>query len=653
VTAATAGKVEYWDQVATRSWGGYITALEAHTIVQAQQAAPQPLHALDVGCGGGRWSRLLRDLGWSVTALDVDPDALAACADLNPGIDCRLVGPEDRQLPAEDASVSLVVCIEVREVAHSDWFLPEVRRVLRPGGQLVAVTWNRTSLRGQVADAVSRIRLSQPHAWYRTSYRSWRQQLRTAGLDVESERGLCWFPFTRTSDSRLVPVCVAIEERLGLSRLVTLSPWVLVTASKPLDGRLGPSSIAPRSTPLPERELLTTSPGGTPEGGNDRAVRVDRHTDPAPELLAAWDRLVASTPGTDVTQLSVWSRVRRSEGFRTEYVFAQRGGKLVGGAQILLRGVRGVARVGLVSYGPLIAEDVEERAEVVEGLARELARLPAVRMLFVQPAEGGEDIRQALQAQGFRPSSAGIAPTGSVRLDLTRSEDDIRRGLPPRLRSWIRRWPDHGVTVRRGDGEDIPVLASLMRAAATAHGYRSPSDKYLRHMYRELSATGNAALFIGEVHGRPVSADVVTMCGAMVRGRFGGFDRTGEGARLSVPGAVRWEIIRWAKQSGYRWLDFGGLSEQTLCDAVDRGIRMSGDWPGADQAKLRYGGVPFRYPAPVELIRPRPLRSVYETVARSEWGRATLHRLKVALRSRPSRRREGRADSTSTPGAQA
>jgi lipid II:glycine glycyltransferase (peptidoglycan interpeptide bridge formation enzyme) len=394
-------------------------------------------------------------------------------------------------------------------------------------------------------------------------------------------------------------------------------------------------------------------PGGTPEEENDRTVRVDRYTDPEPELLAAWDRLVASTPGTDVTQLSVWSRVRRSEGFRTEYLFARRDGTLVGGAQILLRGVRGLARIGLVSYGPLIADDVEERAEVVESLARELVRLPAVRMLFVQPAEGGEDIRQALQARGFRPSTAGIAPTGSVRLDLTRSEEDIRRGLPPRLRSWIRRWPDHGVTVRRGDEEDIPVLASLMRAAATARGYREPGEKYLRHMYRELSATGNAALFIGEVHGKPVSADVVTMCGAMVRGRFGGFDRTGEGARLSVPGAVRWEIIRWAKASGYRWLDFGGLSEQTLCDAVDRGIRMSGDWPGADQAKLRYGGVPFRYPGPVELIRPRPLRSAYDTVARSEWGRAKLHDLKVALRNRPSRRRPGRTDPTTTPGAQA
>ena len=47
-------------------------------------------------------------------------------------------------------------------------------------------------------------------------------------------------------------------------------------------------------------------------------------------------------------------------------------------------------------------------------------------------------------------------------------------------------------------------------------------------MYRELAPTGNAALFIGEVHGKPVCADMVTMCGDMVRGRFGGFDRTGE-----------------------------------------------------------------------------------------------------------------------------
>jgi len=379
------------------------------------------------------------------------------------------------------------------------------------------------------------------------------------------------------------------------------------------------------------------------------AVTVHLHTHPTDELLSAWDRLVSSTGGTDVTQLSVWARVRSLERFHPSYLFVRRDGCLIGGAQVLLRGVRGLGSIGYTSYGPLLTVQGEERAEAAEAVALGLARLPGVRMLFVQPAEGTDDLRLALLRHGFRPSAAGIAPAGSVRLDLDRSLDDIRRAFPPRLRSWTRRWADAGVTVRIGDESDVPTLTRLQRAAAEARGYaRPPHPEYVRHMVSELLRTGNAALFVGEVDGTPVTADVVTTCGTTVRGRLSGFDRKGPGGRLSVPGAARWEIIRWAKASGYRWLDFGGLTEQTLRDAVDLGLRRSDAWPGADQAKMQYGGVAFRYPGPVELIRPRPLRAAYDLATGSDLGRARLRQAQILLRSRSTGRGKSHEDGSTT-----
>ena len=363
------------------------------------------------------------------------------------------------------------------------------------------------------------------------------------------------------------------------------------------------------------------------------AVTVQLTADPGPEQLAAWDRLVTATPGSDVTQLSVWARVRACAGFRAAYLFARRDGALTGGVQVMLRRVPGLGQIGYASYGPVLAAEGDVRADAVRELTAGLTGLPGVRMLFVQPAEDTHDVRAALLARGFRPSSAGIAPVGSTRLDLDRSDDEIRKGFPPRLRSWTRRWPDAGVTVRIGDADDIPILADLQRSAAESQGYAPPArPEYLRQMYAELARTGNAALFVGEVHGVPVSADLVTMCGTTVRGRLSGFDRTGPAGRLSVPGAARWEIIRWARRSGYRWLDFGGLSEQTLREVVD-GEARSGDRPGPDSAKLQYGGVAFRYPGPVELIRPRWVRSAYDSVNGHPWGRERLRRAKLALRS--------------------
>jgi lipid II:glycine glycyltransferase (peptidoglycan interpeptide bridge formation enzyme) len=363
-------------------------------------------------------------------------------------------------------------------------------------------------------------------------------------------------------------------------------------------------------------------------------VVVGREDRPDAGVLREWDRLVEGTPGTDITQLSVWARVRSLERFSPTYLFARRRGSLLGGAQVLVRHVRGLGRIGYVAYGPVVAGCDEDRSEAGRALATALAQLAGVRMLFVQPPEEGADGRQALVSHGFRPSSAGIAPTGSVRLDLTRCESEILRQFPPRLRSWTRRWAREGVTVRLGDETDVPLLARLMHSAANTRGYtRPPRLEYLRHMYIELARTGHAAMFIGEARGVPVTADVVTMCGTTLRGRLSGFDRRGDGGRLLVPGAARWEIIRWAKRLGYEWLDFGGLSEHTLRDAVDRGVARCDSWPGADRAKMQYGGVPFRYPGPVELIQPRLVRHGFDAVNGCEWGRAMLHRVKVRLRS--------------------
>ncbi len=367
---------------------------------------------------------------------------------------------------------------------------------------------------------------------------------------------------------------------------------------------------------------------GTPTG----VLTTEQHDSPCAEVLGQWDRLVAETPGTDVTQLSVWARVRAAEGFTPAYVLTRRGGRLVGGAQVLLRRVPVLRLIGYVPYGPLVLP-AADRAAVVDDLARALADLDGVRMLFVQPPEGGEDVRAALLGRGFRPSTAGIAPTGSVRLDLDRCEEELRSGLPPRLRSLIRRAGERGVRIRRGDEDDVPVLAELMRLSGDACGYRPPDEDHLRRLYAELARTGNAALFIGEVRGVPVTADLVTMCGSMVRGRLGGFDRSGDGARLGVPGVARWEIVRWARSEGYRWLDFGGLAEETLHDAVDEGIRSSTSWSGVDQAKMRFGGEAFRYPGAVELIRPAVVRQVFDAVSAHDCGRAALHRAKVRLRA--------------------
>ncbi len=250
----------------------------------------------------------------------------------------------------------------------------------------------------------------------------------------------------------------------------------------------------------------------------------------------------------------------------------------------------------------------------------------------MQPPDDGHDVSGALLIRGFRASEAGISPAGTLRLDLTRSEDELRAGLGRRLRYWTTKWPQRGVRVRLGGPRDVGLLVELMTLTARQHGYAPLPRDYVETFYRELAPRGHAVLFVGEVDGRPVAADLLTGCGGVLKGRLGGFDRLGDAGRLSVPGAVRWEAIRWAKREGYRWFDFGGIDRGMLHDLMAAPDRDDDRWPSADRAKLAFGGRPFAYPQAVELVRPWPLRAAYDAARNSARGRAALEAASQRLR---------------------
>ena len=138
----------YWEQVAETRWGAYITEIERRAIEFASSIARPIEKAVEIGCEGGRWSKLLSDLGWGMTCIDVDEKVLQVCRERIPEAVCLLSLPEATSIPCETTSLRLALCVEVRPVMRSSWFFEEITRVLLPGGLVVGVVWNNRSLRG-------------------------------------------------------------------------------------------------------------------------------------------------------------------------------------------------------------------------------------------------------------------------------------------------------------------------------------------------------------------------------------------------------------------------------------------------------------------------------------------------------------------------
>jgi SAM-dependent methyltransferase len=97
--------------------------------------APRGL-ALDVGCGEGRLSRLLRSLGHDTVGVDRSSTLVEAARAADP--DGRYEVASIDELPVGDGAAALVVCVNVLpHVVELDAAARELGRVLGAGGALV------------------------------------------------------------------------------------------------------------------------------------------------------------------------------------------------------------------------------------------------------------------------------------------------------------------------------------------------------------------------------------------------------------------------------------------------------------------------------------------------------------------------------------
>lgn len=156
------------------------------------------LAVLELGCGGGQWAAGLQEEAAVVIGLDLSARQLTAARERSPVLPLVLANGEE--IPARDEALDLVFC-DHGAMSWADPYrtVPEVARVLRPGGRLVfnasspfvAICWDEEGDRlGPVlrADYFGMHRFSEDEsgaASYTLGYGDWIRLFRANGLLVE------------------------------------------------------------------------------------------------------------------------------------------------------------------------------------------------------------------------------------------------------------------------------------------------------------------------------------------------------------------------------------------------------------------------------------------------------------------------------------
>jgi methionine biosynthesis protein MetW len=172
----------------------------ASSLVKIEKLLPgriADLKILDVGCGDGRLSSHLVQLGAKVTGLDIHPKALAQAK--RNGLKTILVDLETTW-PINHSTFDLVLMLDVLEhVVDIEHCLSEAKRVLRPGGQLIIAFPNHFDLRNRLHILFGGGIIHWSHVQYEMEdwnyghvrflrYTQWLNLLKKMGLQIEAEQ---------------------------------------------------------------------------------------------------------------------------------------------------------------------------------------------------------------------------------------------------------------------------------------------------------------------------------------------------------------------------------------------------------------------------------------------------------------------------------
>ncbi len=183
-----------------------------------QQAPGQAGRWLDIGCGAGTYTRMLHQQGYAVAGLDYSAPSLHKAQARSPqGI--PWLAADIHRLPLADNTADGILCFGVMQaLADPAPALAELRRVLKPGGELWVDALNARCLPTALREQRRRRAGRPPHLRY-DDPQALRALAQASGLQTVA---LHWLPLAPGRLSALQPLLEAGISRAALSALAPL-----------------------------------------------------------------------------------------------------------------------------------------------------------------------------------------------------------------------------------------------------------------------------------------------------------------------------------------------------------------------------------------------------------------------------------------------
>ena len=291
---------------------------------------------------------------------------------------------------------------------------------------------------------------------------------------------------------------------------------------------------------------------------------------PLPDIEILWD--VSPQEWGELYRGAPRSHLQQSRGYvaavSDDSGWCPRYGKiLVGGRAVAVlallekRGPLGCAAARL-NRGPVWLDDgvsADLMVSCLETLSSEY-RPKRGRLLFMAPhiSMGGWSLA-ALEAQGWHRRLA--RPWHSSILDITQSEDHLRRGLDGKWRNQLTAAEGKGLMLEEGEGKDAFVwLLERHCQLMASRGFAGPSHHFLVRLREAVQMAGEPFLVCRALQDGDAVAGIAVVCHGTTATYLIGWNGP-EGRAANANNFLLWQAVVMLRRMGYAWFDLGGINE--------------------------------------------------------------------------------------------
>lgn len=295
-----------------------------------------------------------------------------------------------------------------------------------------------------------------------------------------------------------------------------------------------------------------------------------------------WENFVSSQKDANFLQSWQWGEFHKDRGM----IIFRRGlyddGKLIG----VYTGHVSTPRSGKrleIPGGPLIDWKNDEVVKITTKDLLDLTKSNKAVFARIRPqAELSEDLIKTLNYNNYKKSPIYLSVELAGILDLTKSEEELLKGMRQRLRRALRKAAKNNITIETSvNPEDIDTFYNIQLETAKRQEFVSFQKDYLKKQFEAFAKEGQAILYTAKHKGEILAQNFMIFYGNEASYHYG--VSTKLGTKLSGAPVLHMRAMEEARKRGINRYNFWGIVPEDSLDHRFYGVSVFKRGFGVDE----------------------------------------------------------------------